>query len=413
KREIKEETYNSLKEKAYKEWEEKLSAIEISDEDKEKAKTFYSCFYRGLLFPTTFYELDKDNKPYHYNADLDKVYEGTFFTNNGFWDTYRTEYPLLTIVFPDLVKQFIEGFINYSEEISWLPKWLCPGEVGMMPGALIEAVIADAAVKGIISGDLLKRAYKLLKKNAYEVYGKYWLHGRRFLDDYMKYGYIPYNNHECINNTLDCAYGDFCIAQVAKIVGDNETYNDLMIRAKNYQNLFDKNVGFMRGKDKEGNYRKEFLAIEWGGDNCEGSYWQNSFAVYHDVDGLASLYGGKDKFIEKLDELFATEPKYEVGYYQNVIHEMSEMAACDFGQCAISNQPSFHLPWLYSMLGNKEKTIYWTTRLVNEAFNYSEKGFPGDEDNGSMSSWYVFACLGFYSVCPGKDEFSVGKQQFN
>lgn len=406
-------TFEEAKENALKSWEEKLNTIDLSDENIERAKTFYSCLYRVFLYPRIFYEFDINGVPHHYNADLDKVLPGVFFTDNGFWDTYRTVYPLLSILDKETVSMMIEGFVNYGEEVGWLPKWISPGEIGIMPGALVEAVIADAAVKGIISGELLARAYRLLKKNCFEAYGGDYKHGRLQLDSYIKYGYVPNTFKESINNTLDNAYGDFCVAQVAKIVGDNETANILLARSKSYKKLFDKRTKFFRGKDQEGNFRDTFSAIEWGGDNCEGSYWQNSFAVYHDIEGLASLHGGIEQLCGKLDELFSLEPNFEVGAYGKEIHEMSEMAAANFGQCAISNQPSFHIPYLYAYLGQKEKTIYWIRRIVNEAFDADYDGLPGDEDNGSMAAWYIFACLGIYPVCPGRDQFVIGKQMFD
>jgi putative alpha-1,2-mannosidase len=143
----------------------------------------------------------------------------------------------------------------------------------------------------------------------------------------------------------------------------------------------------------------------WGRDYTEGSAWQNSFAVPHDIEGLAELYGGKDKLIAKIDELFATEPDYLIRGYNCEIHEITELAAIDFGQCAISNQPSFHIPYIYSALGCVEKSAYWVEKLCKEAFSYEDDGFPGDEDNGATASWYILGTLGIYDICPGKNEY--------
>jgi putative alpha-1,2-mannosidase len=148
-----------------------------------------------------------------------------------------------------------------------------------------------------------------------------------------------------------------------------------------------------------------FDPCSWGGEYTEGSAWQNSMFVPHDVEGLAELYGGRDKFIEKLDELFATPPKYRVFGYNNEIHEITEMAAVDFGQMAISNQPSFHLPFMFAALGAQDKTNYWAKKLAQEAFNSSDAGYPGDEDNGTTSAWFIFATIGQYRLCPGKTEW--------
>lgn len=409
--ELKEYSLYKLVNESKKVWEEKINLIEVSDENPERKKTFYSCLYRTLLFPQKFYEIN-NGKIIHFNLDIDKVNEGYFYTNNGFWDTYRTVYPLLTLTQPDLLKEMIEGFINFAEETGYLPKWLSAYDVGMMPGTLVEAVISDACVKGIIKDNLLNRAYKVLKNNVFSCCED-GVHGRKGNDEHMSIGYVSTNYHESINSTCDYSYCDFCVAQVANLVGDSDCYQLLMNRSKNYSNLFDKETGFLRGKNIKGNFNENFDPYEWGGCNCEGSSWQNSFAVYHDIDGLAKLYGGKDKLIEKLDELFSAEPKFTVGFYDNEIHEMSEMASVDFGQCAISNQPSFHLPWMYSYLGVQEKTEYWVEKIVDEVFSYKENGFPGDEDNGTMAGWYIFACLGFYPMCPGKNEYVKSKKLFN
>ncbi len=404
-------SFAQLKKEGENEWEEALSRIEVSGENPARRNMFYSCLYRTMLYPRVFHEYDEGGMPVHYNADTQKTERGVFYTDNGFWDTYRTVYPLLSLIMPARVREMIEGFVNYAEETGWLPKWLSPGEFGLMPGTLVEAVIADACVKGIVGGELRKRAYRALLKNAYES-GAGTHHGRTGAEEYLKYGYVPSSFRESVNHTCDCAYGDFCIAQVARLEGDEQQAQALFARSKNYQNLFDEKSGFLRGKDEEGRFKPCFNPCDWGGDYCEGGAWQNAFAVYHDVEGLAALYGGKEKLCEKLDGLFATPPIFETGGYGEEIHEMSEMASVDFGQCAISNQPSFHLPWLYSALGQQEKTIYWVEKLVNEAFSCTVDGFPGDEDNGTMAAWYVFACLGYYPLCPAKAEFVPSKPLF-
>ena len=161
----------------------------------------------------------------------------------------------------------------------------------------------------------------------------------------------------------------------------------------------------MRPKFIDGSFRPDFCPVAWGRDYTEGSAWQNSFAVPHDMEGLSELYGGRDKLLEKIDELFSTPPVYENAGYGCEIHEMTEMAAADFGQCAISNQPSFHLPYIYSEMGEVDKTSYWVEKMCKEAFSFEDDGFPGDEDNGSMALWYVFSNIGIYPFCPGKNEF--------
>ena len=386
-------------------WEEKLSRIEIEAESDEQMRTFYSCLYRTFLFPHKAYEYDADGSIIHYSPCDGKTREGVRYTDNGFWDTYRTVYPLFTLIARDEFAEMLCGFVNDYKECGWLPRWPSIGEFGCMPSTLIDAVIAEAAVNGIGSKETLESALEgmIHHANCEATDRRY---GRNGALSYLKYGYVPRDEQkESVNLTLDAAYGDFCIATVAKILGREELVDEYMARSKNYKNLFDKESGFMRGKDKNGKMAENFDPFVWGGEYTEGSAWQNSFAVPHDVLGLAKLYGGKEKLIDKLDELFRTPPKYRVGGYNMEIHEMTEMAAASFGQMAISNQPSFHIPYLFAALGAQEKTDYWVEKLAREAFNSGNAGYPGDEDNGSMSAWYIFACLGFYRLCPGKDEW--------
>ncbi|GIN71204.1 alpha-1,2-mannosidase [Bacillus sp. J14TS2] len=402
-------SFEQVRQECITEWEGLLGKIDIESSDEEQMKTFYSCMYRVALFPHRFHEYDENQQPYHYCPHDGKVREGVLYTDSGFWDTFRSVYPLYALIFPDQYEEMVQGYVNFYKDCGWLPKWPCPGDVGAMPGTLIDGVIADAAVKGIIGGDLLKDAFEGLLKHA-EQEVKDSPHGRHGTSDYHTYGYIPSDKyHESVNHTLDYAYGDFCIAQVANILGETEIAERYYQSSTNYQNLFDHESGFMRGRDSQGKMSNEFNPFSWGGDYCEGGPWQNSFGVYHDIDGLIGLYGGKKEFEKKLDELFHTPPIYDVGAYNHEIHEMTEMANHDFGQCAISNQPSFHLPWLYAMAGVQDKTNHWVTKIAKEGFSSGVDGFPGDEDNGSLSAWYILATIGLYSVCPGKLEYIKNK----
>ncbi|MBO0995788.1 GH92 family glycosyl hydrolase [Bacillus sp. SD088] len=407
--ELKGKSFNQVRLEAQTEWEELLGKIEIETDDQEQLNTFYSCMYRICLFPHRFHEYDQDQQPFHYCPHDGKVRAGVLYTDSGFWDTYRSVYPLYALIFPDQYQEMVQGYVNFYKDSGWLPKWPCPGDVGAMPGTLIDGVIADAAVKGIISGDLLQDAFAGMLKHA-EQEVKNSPHGRHGTADYLKYGYIPRDKyHESVNHTLDYAYGDFCIAQVAKLLGEEEVAARYYQSAKNYKNLFDPESGFMRGKDTEGKMAAEFNPYAWGGEYCEGGPWQNSFGVFHDIDGLIALYGGEKQFEEKLDELFHSPPLYDVGAYNHEIHEMTEMTNADFGQCAISNQPSFHLPWLYAMTGVQDKTDHWVAKIAKEGFSSGVDGYPGDEDNGSLSAWYILATIGLYSVCPGKTEYIRNK----
>jgi predicted alpha-1,2-mannosidase len=230
--------------------------------------------------------------------------------------------------------------------------------------------------------------------------------GRNAVDKYNEYGYVPCDvSRENVNLTLDFAYVDYCIAVIANALGEKEIYEEYSARARRYENLFDTETGFMRARLSSGEFKGDFDPVSWGGDYTEASAWQTTFSVPHDLCGLAELMGGEDKLLQKLDELFASEPTYRVGGYGREIHEMTEMATSDLGQCAISNQPSFLLPFIYACFGDTEKTRYWVERICNEYFSHGVDGFPGDEDNGTTAAWYIFAKLGIYPVCPADDRW--------
>jgi len=409
--ELKDKNIKIINDTAEEIWTEVLSRVKVKTSSLKHQKTFYSCLYRCFLFPHKCYEYDKSGKPVHYCPKDGNVYEGVRYTDTGFWDTYRTLFPLFSIIAKEEYKSMLEGFINDYTHWGWLPRWTSMVEIGCMPSTLIDAVIADAAVKGIADEKLLEKALEGMIKHA-NVASSDKRHGRNGVEDYIKIGYVSYESeNENVNLTLDAAYGDFCIAVVAEKLGKNDIKEEYLKRSKNYINLFDKETGFMRAKDRNGNFRSDFNKFRWGLDYTEGSAYQNSFSVYHDFEGLAALYGGEADFIRKINEIFETPPLYYAEYYKREIHEMTEMASADFGQCAISNQPSFHLPYIFAYMGMQYKTDYWVRRICAEAFGFDESGFPGDEDNGATASWYIFSMLGLYPICPGKAEYVKGPMQ--
>ncbi len=398
-------TFEIIKEEAEALWESYLSRVEIEAVDENQMKTFYSCMYRAFLYPHKCYEINEKGETVHYAPSSGKTLPGVRYTDNGFWDTYRTCYPFYALVARDEYKEMCRAFVNDYLECGWLPRWPSIGERGCMPSTLIDAVLCDAAVKGLMDKETMEQALEGMLKHA-NTNSSDDDYGRSGAESYVKYGYVPLEVHkESVNLTLDAAYGDWCIAKIAELLGKADIAKEYMSRAKNYEKLFDKETGFMRAKSENGEFRPGFNPISWGLDYTEGSAWQNSFAVPHDMEGLAALYGGKEKLIEKIDELFNTPPEYDDGGYGCEIHEMTEMAAADFGQCAISNQPSFHIPYIYSELGEVDKTSYWVEKMCNESFSFDDDGFPGDEDNGSMALWYIFSSIGIYPFCPGKNEF--------
>ncbi len=394
------DSFETLQKRAEAEWEEKLHRIEIETDIEEEARTFYSCLWRTFLFPHAAYELDRSENEIHYAPSLGEVRPGPRYTDTGLWDTARTQFPLFSLIAKKEFAHILEGFVNDYRDSGWLPRWPSLGEVGCMPSTFIDCVVAEAAVHGIGSPALWETALEGMLKHA-NTPADDERYGRNGVSDYLRYGYVPADHKDAVNLTVDAAYGDWCIATVADILGKQELAAEYRRRAGNYRHLFDPASGLMRGKCRDGSFLPDFDPVSWGGVYTEGSAWQNSFFVPHDLPGLTALHGGREALFAKLDELFAEKPRYRTGAYSSEIHEMTEMANADLGQCAISNQPSFHVPFLYAALGEPERTNAIVAEICRNYFHPTPDGYPGDEDNGSMSAWYIFAMLGFYPLCPG------------
>lgn len=392
-------------------WNEKLAKIKVSDQDKEKVKTFYHNLYRTFLYPQRLYEFDENNQPLHRDAYADEVKPGYLYMNNGFWDTARSVYPLFSLIELDEYEKILAGFLNSYRESGYLPKWLAPEDSGGMPGNYIDAVIADAAVKDI-AAELMPEFLNGMLHSANQQ-EKNRRQGRSYADEYNTYGYVPSDLHESVNHTLDYSYSDYCIAKVAEKLGENETAEIFMTQSTRYQNLFSVEDKFMVAKDRQGQFKENFSPFSWGGDYTEGSAWQSTFAVNHDIAGLIALHGGKAAFEEILVTLANTPPEYTVEGYGHVIHEMAEMEVNGFGQINVGNQPSFHLPYLFHFINKPYFAQPLLKQAINRLFSADFKGYPGDEDNGSMASWYIFNALGFYPFCPGSGEYLIGMPNFD
>ncbi|MGM0123178.1 hypothetical protein IGI37_000544 [Enterococcus sp. AZ194] len=392
-------------------WEDKLNKIEVTDADPDKVATFYHNMYRAFLYPQRLYEFDEAHQPVHRDAYSNEVKSGYLYMNNGFWDTARTVYPLFSLIEMDEYPKILEGFLNSYRESGFLPKWLSPEDSGGMPGNYIDAVIADAASKKIVP-DLMPEFLQGMIHSA-EVQEETRSAGRSYVHEYNEYGYVPSDLHESVNHTLDYSYSDYCISVVAKTLGEEKIANEFAKRSYRYQNLFSKKDQFMVARDRDGKFKEEFSPFSWGGDYTEGSAWHSSFAVSHDIQGLIELYGGLPEFEKILTRLANTRPEYTVEGYGHVIHEMAEMEVNGFGQINVGNQPSFHLPYLFSFIHKPYFMQPLLKQAVSRLFSAGWKGYPGDEDNGSMSTWYLFNALGFYPFCPGSKEYLFGMPNFD
>ena len=392
-------------------WNQLLNRVLVEGGTEEDMKTFYSCMFRANLFSHKFYEEKEDGSPYYYSPYDEKIHDGYMFTDNGFWDTFRSQFPLTNILHPTMQGQYMQALLDAQEQCGWLPSRSFPSETGGMVGNHSISLLTDAWVKGIRTFD----PEKALKAYAHEAMNKGpWggANGRVRWKDYYQLGYIPYpESMGSTAQTLEYCYDDFCAYQLAKMTG-NKFYEEVFARQiYNYKNVYDPSVGFMRGRKLDGSWA-DFDAFEWGGPYCEGNAWHYNWSVFHDVQGLIDLTGGDERFVAKIDSVFALPGIVKYGTYGTKIHEMLEMELAKMGQYAQGNQPIQHMIYLYSYAGQPWKTQYWIRQVMDRLYNSSENGYPGDEDQGGMSSWYVLSALGIYSVCPGTDEYVLGSPKF-
>ena len=414
-KEIGNSDFDQLKEKGKKIWNKELGKIEIEGATPDQIGTFYSCLYRSLLFPRKFFEYDENGKVIHYSPYNGEVRSGYMFTDTGFWDTFRSLFPFLNLMYPELSAQMQEGLSNAYDESGWLPEWASPGLRNIMVGNNSASVVSDAYLKS-------DGSYKYDIENLYEALlhganneGPMTAVGRAGAPSYNKLGYVPFDIglNETAARTLEYAYDDFAIYQLAKALKrpkkEIELYKE---RSLNYKNIYDPEYKLMRGKDSKGKWRTPFSPFDWGGDFTEGNSWHYSWSVFHDMQGLIDLMGGNDQFISQLDKVFSLPPIFGDKYYGGVIHEIREMQIANMGQYAHGNQPIQHMTYLYDYAGAPWKTQYWVRETMNRMYNPNPDGYCGDEDNGQTSAWYVFSAMGFYPVTPATDQYVLGTPLF-
>ncbi|HTN22293.1 MAG TPA: GH92 family glycosyl hydrolase [Pelobium sp.] len=393
-------------------WNKHLSRILVEGGSEEDKATFYSCFFRASLFSRMFFEYGKDGKPYYYSAYDGKIHEGYMYTDTGFWDTFRAQFPLTALMHPTITGRYMNAMLAAYDQCGWLPSWSFPGEGGSMIGNHAISLFTDAWVKGIRTFD----PQKALEAYYHEATNKGpWgpANGRQGWKEYYQLGYVPYPEvREATAKTLEYAYDDFCGYNLAKQVG-NTFYKNIFARNMyNYKNVFNAKTGFMQGRDAKGNFSKNFDPKEWGGPFTEGSAWHWDWSVFHDVNGLIGLMGGNKNFNAKLDSVFTSDNDFKVGTYGGLIHEMTEMAMANMGQYAHGNQPIQHMVYLYNYSEEPWKAQFHAREVMRKLYNSTENGYPGDEDQGQTSSWYVLSAMGFYSVCPGTDQYVMGSPLF-
>lgn len=427
--EVGNESFDAIKEKGRQRWNEVLGRIEVEDDDIDHLRTFYSCLYRSALFPRMFYEYDAQGNAVHYSPYNGQVLPGYMFTDTGFWDTFRSLFPLVNLLYPSMGQKMLAGLVNVYKESGFLPEWASPGHRGCMVGNNSAAVVADAlrnlqfsqdsnvaASPSPLSAEDCETLWQAVVHGANAVHPEISSTGRLGFDYYNRLGYVPYNVdiRESAARTLEYAYDDWCILQIGKMLGKkNKQLKTYAAHAMNYRNLFNPKYNLMQGRNEDGTFAEPFSPFKWGDAFTEGNSWHYTWSVFHDPAGLISLMDGNENFVGMLDSVFVVPPVFDDSYYGGIIHEIREMQIAGMGNYAHGNQPIQHMIYLYDYAGQPWKAQHWIRETMDRLYSATPDGYCGDEDNGQTSAWYVFSALGFYSVCPGSGEYALGTPYFD
>ena len=387
-------------EQAKAKWQEELQKIIVKTNDTARKRTFYTAMYHLMVAPSEFCDVNGD----YYGADhrnhLSKGH--TTYTTYSLWDTYRAAHPLMTIIQPERVPDMIRTMLDICDKQGKLPVWHLMGcETNCMVGYPAIPVVADAMLKGLLPESEWPRAYDAMVRSTKI--------NERGMPSHRLCGYIPTDSlrHENVAYELEYDLADWALAQVAKMMGKDEDYELYLSRSRQYKNLFDPTTRFIRPKDAKGNWRTPFDPIRQvagGDDYCEGNAWQYTFLVPHDIDGLVGCFGSKEALVSKLDSLFT------------VTGDLGENAAPDIsgliGQYAHGNEPSHHIAYLYTLLGEPRKAADRIRQIQTTLYTDRMDGICGNEDVGQMSAWYILSALGFYQVEPAGGRYVFGTPLF-
>ncbi|MBO6068524.1 MAG: GH92 family glycosyl hydrolase [Bacteroidales bacterium] len=413
-KELGDRSFDEVKADGKKIWNEALGRIEVSGENVDNMRTFYSCLYRALLFPRKLYEITADGETVHYSPYNGEVLPGYMYTDTGFWDTFRSLFPFLNLMYPTEALKMQEGLVNVYKESGFFPEWASPGHRDCMVGNNSAAVLADAYMKGlkVAEPDVM---FEGLLHGSNAVHPRISSTGRLGWQYYNELGYVPYDVgiNESVARTLEYAYDDWCIYTLAKALGRPDAEVQLYAqRALNYRNVFDRESSLMRGRNADGSFQSPFSPLKWGDAFTEGNSWHYTWSVFHDPQGLVDLMGGRENFVTMLDSVFNVPPLFDESYYGGVIHEIREMQVMNMGNYAHGNQPAQHMIYLYDYAGEPWKTQRWIRETMDKLYSATPDGYCGDEDNGQTSAWYVLSALGFYTVAPGTNQYIIGTPLF-
>ncbi len=420
-REIGRDDFATTQAKAKAAWTRELDRIRVSDPDIDHRRTFYSALWRMLQFPRQFHEIDARGQQVHYSPFDGLVHGGPLYTDNGFWDTWRAVFPYFALMYPERDAEIMQGLVNTYRESGWLPEWASPGHRNVMIGSNSANLIADAWLSGVRGFDV-ETLYEAMVKNATTSQGRprdaegkvLTAVGREGVELYNRLGYVPYDVgiNENAARTLEYATADFSLSRLAAALGKRDDARKYAAQAQNYRKLFDPQSGWMRGRNRDGSWSIPFSPYKWGDAFTEGNAIHYSWSVMQDVQGLIDLMGGREKFVARLDSVFSTPPVFDDSYYGQVIHEIREMQIVDMGQYAHGNQPIQHMIYLYDWAGAPWKAQSHAREVMRKLYSAAPDGYPGDEDNGQTSAWYVFSALGFYPVTPTVGQYAIGSPLF-
>ena len=386
---------------AYMAWDAELNRINIDTDNEDDRTVFYTALYHTMVAPSVFNDVCGE-----YRGSDGKVHEGDFtnYTTLSLWDTYRAAHPLQTLIHREKQQDIAQTVLHIFEQQGKLPVWQLMGnETDCMVGNPGVPVLADLVLKGFNVDP--QAALTAMTTSA--------MLDERSMGLIKQYGYIPYDlepDKETVAKGLEYALADWCIAQVAQKVGDQDNYDYFLNRSKSYRHFFDKESRFMRGKDSKGNFRdiKEFDPLSTkhrNDDYCEGNAWQYTWLVPHDVHGLVELFGSEKAFVAKLDSLFTVEG------------DLGEEASPDvtglIGQYAHGNEPSHHIIYMYNYVGQPYKAAPLIRKVLKELYRNDLDGLSGNEDVGQMSAWYVLSSIGLYQEEPAGGKYIIGSPLFN
>ncbi len=394
-------TFDQAKTNAKRIWNKDLSKIVVETPADSLKSIFYTALYHTQIAPVTFSDA---NGEFRLENDTIVSSKGiTAYSTLSLWDTFRAEHPLLTIIDPEKVSDMINSMLMYFDERGSLPVWtLYANETNTMTGYHSIPVIAEAYLKGIKGFDI-KKAYKAMKNTL--------MGEERGLKFYKEYGYIPFDKlDESVTITLEYAYDDWCVAQIAKELGEEEDYKYFLNRSKAYQHLYDPKSGFMRGLSSDGKswhepFDPKFSAHRVHADYTEGNAWQHSWFVLQDTPKLIEMHGGNASFSKMLEQLFAESSELKG---DNVSPDISGL----IGQYAHGNEPSHHIAYMFNFSGQPWRTQYWVREILKTQYFSTPDGLSGNEDCGQMSAWYVFSAMGLYPYNPASGEYQIGSPVF-